>query len=228
MPYRDRCEGCHTELRGTDEVYVCSYDCTFCVRCSPGPERICANCGGELVRRARRTERGDERPVALPSSRLRGSPCEVSSPARSEDIEEVAPLFDAYRQFYRQPSDLALARQFLADRLRRSESTVYLARADGRAVGFVQLYPVFSSISCKPLWILNDLFVAAEFRQRGIASRLLERTKELARDTHAAGVLLDTAMDNPAQHLYEAHGWKQDREFLHYEWTAAAADDPVK
>ena len=78
------------------------------------------------------------------------------------DVDAVAPLFDAYRQFYQQPSDPALARAFIAERLARSESVIFLAERDGQAVGFVQLYPLFSSTAARPrrLWLLNDLFVS--------------------------------------------------------------------
>ena len=80
------------------------------------------------------------------------------------DTEVVAPLFDAYRQFYEQPADRALARAFIADRLERGDSVIFLAERNGRAVGFVQLYPLFSSTAARPrpLWLHNDLFVAPE------------------------------------------------------------------
>lgn len=81
--------------------------------------------------------------------------------ANRSDIERLTPLFDAYRQFYDRPSDLALCRDFLRRRLERGESVVFLAEEDGAILGFVQLYPLFSSTSARPgrLWLLNDLFV---------------------------------------------------------------------
>ncbi|TME71025.1 MAG: GNAT family N-acetyltransferase, partial [Chloroflexi bacterium] len=57
------------------------------------------------------------------------------------DLDDVAPLFDGYRQFYGQPSDLAAARAFLAERLRRDESVIFVAIADDVTLGFTQLYP---------------------------------------------------------------------------------------
>lgn len=137
--------------------------------------------------------------------------------ATLQDVERLVPLFDAYRQFYRRPSDPVSARRFLADRLARNESVVFLADQDGVTVGFAQLYPTFSSLSMKPWWVLYDLYVVPEARRKGVASHLLERAKQLARDTGADGLSLETARDNPAQTLYEAHGWKRDDVFLHYE-----------
>lgn len=87
--------------------------------------------------------------------------------ATPADVGEIAPLFDAYRQFYQKPSDVEAARRFLFARLSKNESVLFLARHEGRVVGFVQLYPVFSSIGLTRQWILNDLYVAPEARKLG-------------------------------------------------------------
>lgn len=136
------------------------------------------------------------------------------------DVDAVAPLFDAYRQFYQQPSDPALARAFIAERLARSESVIFLAERDGQAVGFVQLYPLFSSTVARPrrLWLLNDLFVLPSARGGGVARALMDRARRLGEETGAAGLELVTARTNaPAQRLYESLGWRHDDEFLRYE-----------
>ncbi len=231
MDYRDRCERCHAPLELLAEAYLCSYDCTFCPHCASSFRHTCPNCSGELVRRPRRSALGGAAIGRRESSEKReGVPLPPFGPAERigpAEVDEVAPLFDAYRQFYRESPDPALARQFLSDRLERGESTIYVVRSEGRAIGFSQLYPMFSSTACTPLWVLNDLYVVPEQRGRGVATLLLERAKSLARETGASGVILDTAVDNPAQHLYEAHGWRQDRAFLHYEWMRDTGDrDP--
>lgn len=136
------------------------------------------------------------------------------------DVESVAPLFDAYRQFYEQGSDPALARAFLAERLERKESVVFLAERDGRPIGFVQLYPLFSSTAARPrrLWLLNDLYVAPDARRGGAARALLLRARRLAEDTDAVGLELATAHTNhAAQRLYESLGWRRDEKFPRYE-----------
>lgn len=102
-------------------------------------------------------------------------------------IEFLTPLFDQYRQFYRQGSDPEGGREFLLDRMKRRESIVYLALQDGRAVGFVQLYPCFSSTSMKRLWILNDLFVSPTARRSGIGKALIARARELAIENQCQG-----------------------------------------
>jgi GNAT superfamily N-acetyltransferase len=136
------------------------------------------------------------------------------------DVDLVVPLFDAYRQFYQQPSDPALARAFLRERLARDESVILLAEQDGRAVGFTQLYPAFSSTALRPrrLWILNDLFVAPEARRRGVAQALLGAARRLAEETGAVGLELVTGRTNlTAQRLYQSLGWRHDDGFLRYE-----------
>lgn len=140
-----------------------------------------------------------------------------------DDLELLAPLFDAYRQFYRKPLDTALARQFLLERFERSESTIFLAiRPDGTALGFTQLYPSFSSASAARIFILNDLFVVPEARRTGVARTLLAAAKEFGRMSGAVRLTLSTEVTNTtAQALYESEGWIKQTDFYNYQldWT---------
>ncbi len=146
----------------------------------------------------------------------RASPLTIIS-ATPEHIELIVPLFDQYRQFYAQPSDLAAARQFVWERLTKQDSILFLALQAAVGVGFTQLYPSFSSVAMKRLWILNDLFVAPAARKHGIAAALLEHARQFAIATQAKGLVLETAFDNlPAQRLYEQQGWRKDEEFYRY------------
>src|SRR2546427_11895275 len=133
------------------------------------------------------------------------------------DLDDLAPLFDGYRQFYGQRSDPTAARGFLRARIERDESVLYLAYADREAAGFMQLYPSFSSVSLKRLWILNDLFVRSDVRRAGVGRALLDRARQHAIETGAKGLVLSTGVANKqAQTLYESCGWRQDDEFLQY------------
>lgn len=136
--------------------------------------------------------------------------------ARAEHIDQIAPLFDGYRQFYSQPSDIEAGRRFVLERLTNEESVIFVALNRLEAVGFTQLFPAFSSVSMKRLWILNDLFVSPAARHQGIARALLEYARQFAGETQAKGLVLETAIDNPAQHLYESLGWQRDTGFFHY------------
>jgi ribosomal protein S18 acetylase RimI-like enzyme len=138
--------------------------------------------------------------------------------AGPDDIDHVAPLFDAYRQFYGLASDPQLSREFLAARLERHESIVFAAGDRRNPIGFTQLDPSFGSLSAAPLLILYDLFVAPSARRRGVGRLLMERAREHALSTGARTIVLSTAVTNSvAQRLYESLGYRRDREFLTYE-----------
>lgn len=138
--------------------------------------------------------------------------------ATVHDLDAVALLFDAYRQFYRQPGDLDRARQFLQERFAHHESVILMAfDADATALGFTQLYPLFGSVRCVRKYLLNDLFVAPAARKRGVGARLLTSAAEFARASGAASMSLSTAIDNTtAQKLYESLGWKRETEYFEY------------
>lgn len=133
-----------------------------------------------------------------------------------EDIAKVAFLFDAYRVFYKQHSDLQAAFDFLEQRLDKEESTIFLATLKNDAVGFVQMYPIFSSVSLKRAWLLNDLFVAESARNQGVGEALLQQAKQYGKETNAAFIILQTADDNyKAQSVYEKNGWIKTQDFFY-------------
>jgi len=140
------------------------------------------------------------------------------SQATIRDLVDLVPLFDAYRQFYRQRSDPQLARTFLQQRIERHESVIFIAfDPNRRALGFTQLYPSFSSGKAAPLYILNDLFVAPDARRKGIGRLLLVRAAEFGRTAGAVRLRLSTEISNaPAQALYESLGWKRETAFCDY------------
>lgn len=141
--------------------------------------------------------------------------------ATAADSETIAPLFDAYRQFYQQATDLNGARAYLTERLEGGESVVFFALLDdGTPAGFTQLYPIFSSTAMQRAWLLNDLFVAPVTRRAGVGRALLERAHAFAQETHAKELMLQTAVDNiPAQRLYESLGWQRDNDYYVYMLT---------
>lgn len=138
-----------------------------------------------------------------------------------EDAALIAPLFDAYRQFYEQPADADAALAFITARLERGESVILLARRpDGSALGFCQLYPSFCSVLAAPIYVLYDLFVVPDARRLGVGRALLLAAEAHARATGHARMDLTTARDNrQAQALYESLGWVRDEVFLTYTRT---------
>jgi len=135
-----------------------------------------------------------------------------------ERLDNLVPLFDAYRVFYEQPSDPTAARNYLQKRLTNQDSVMFLARHEDQALGFTHLYPSFTSIRMRRLWILYDLYVIPEARRHGIGRALLEQARHFAQEYGAHRLELSTAKDNlPAQALYESLGYVRDQDFYFYE-----------
>jgi ribosomal protein S18 acetylase RimI-like enzyme len=133
-------------------------------------------------------------------------------------LAAVAELFDAYRQFYQQAPDLALATRFIQNRWAQQESLILVADSSTSGLlGFCQLYPSFCSVQAQPIYVLYDLFVAASARQAGIGRSLLLAAEAKARADGKTRMDLTTARDNfAAQSLYESLGWVRDEVFLSY------------
>jgi len=142
----------------------------------------------------------------------------TTRPATLKDLDAVAGLFDAYRQFYEQAPDLPLARRFIQERLQRNESVLIVAEVSaGKVAGFCQLYPTFCSVRAAPTYVLYDLFVSPEARGTGAGKSLMLAAEAHARKTGAARMELSTAKTNTvAQSLYESLDWARDEAFFVY------------
>lgn len=151
---------------------------------------------------------GPNAPAEAPDVRL----------ASIDDLAPAAQLFDEYRQFYGQPADPLLAARFLRERILREESQLLLAWGAGcRPLGFTQLYPSFSSVACRPIHILNDLYVSPDARGKGVARALLQAAVQLGRRRNSARLVLETAQDNTvARKLYEDFGFVLGNDFTSY------------
>jgi GNAT superfamily N-acetyltransferase len=136
------------------------------------------------------------------------------------DLAALAPAFDAYREFFTGKSDPHGSHAFLGERLRRDESVVFGAFAEQRAVGFVQLYPLFSSWYAQRQWFLSDLYVAPDFRRAGIAARLLDECTTYARETSSRSILVELPFSEPhLVQLYESAQYRRDAVFALYRLT---------
>ena len=136
------------------------------------------------------------------------------------DLDGLVNLFDKYRVFYEKESDKEGARGFLSERIYNNDSEIFVAEdADGKLIGFVQLYPLFSSTRMKRLWLLNDLFVEQFHRGKGFSKSLIQKAKELAKATGAAGLILETAKSNDiGNRLYPSTGFTLDLDHNYYYW----------
>jgi len=139
--------------------------------------------------------------------------------AKKEDLYDLAILFDFYRVFYKQESNLRGSKIFLEERMKNKESIIYVATYNGRMVGFTQLYPIFSSSTMEKMYVLNDLFVHPDYRNKSIGYSLLRHAQNFALENKFKGLVLATEKDNFAQKLYEKMGWVKDEVFFHYFWS---------
>ena len=135
--------------------------------------------------------------------------------SQPQDLEQIAQLFNAYRIFYKQSSDLNAATQFIQKRLQQQDSKIFVYKKDNQIFGFTQLYPTYSSISMKHAWILNDLYVDEQHRQKGVAEALMQHAIEFAKHTDAAYISLETCKTNlKAQALYKKLGFVPSTDML--------------
>ncbi|NWQ43193.1 GNAT family N-acetyltransferase [Bacillus sp. EB106-08-02-XG196] len=137
--------------------------------------------------------------------------------ATINELDSLTELFDSYRVFYKQDSDIEAAKSFLKERLLNEDSVVFIAYDESNPIGFVQLYPTFSSVSMKRSWVLNDLYVNASARKKGFGEKLIQKAIEFAEETGAKGLALETGQDNiAAQRLYEKIGFKKESNYFYY------------
>jgi ribosomal protein S18 acetylase RimI-like enzyme len=142
----------------------------------------------------------------------------ITRRANIKDLNKIAPLFDAYRQFYEQEPNLDFAAAFISERLSRNESIIFIAEDETQsALGFCQIYPSFCSVIAAPIYVLSDLFVSATARKAGLGKMLLEQAREHAQANNIPRMDLTTAKTNlNAQSLYESLDWVRDEIFYAY------------
>jgi len=143
-----------------------------------------------------------------------------SRKATKLDIKDLSKLFDKYRIFYENKTDVETAEKFLNERLQNGDSEIFVAEnEESKIVGFIQLYPIFSSTRMQKLWLLNDLFVDENYRGKGVSVLLINQSKKLCKQTEACGLILETAKTNEiGNHLYHKTGFTLDIEHNYYSW----------
>ncbi|MEH6992507.1 GNAT family N-acetyltransferase [Neobacillus drentensis] len=137
--------------------------------------------------------------------------------ATIQDLQRIVPIFDAYREYFGQIKDPEMVEEFLFDRFEHLESVIFIAEQQGEVIGFAQLYPVFSSLTLQRVWLLNDFYIAEEFRGSGVGTQLFTTVKEFTLLTKSKGIELSVEHTNKkAWSFWEKQGFKQDEEFRYY------------
>ena len=140
--------------------------------------------------------------------------------AKKSDLDQLSKLFDSYRMFYGKESNIDISKKFLESRLSNKDSKVFVCEVNNILTGFVQLYPLFSSIRVSKYWLLNDLFVDSEYRGNGYSKLLIDKAKELVKESNACGMMLETEKSNKiGNNLYPETGFKKNNLSNFYEWV---------
>ena len=137
--------------------------------------------------------------------------------ARQDDLDNLAVLFDLYRQFYECPSDPEAAKRWLQHNMEAQRSIIFTADTGSELLGLTQLYPALCSVDLVEYYVLYDLYVLADARRQGVARALMNAASHWAREQGAARLDLETARDNAAgQALYRDLGYTLDEIFLKF------------
>ncbi|MFP7298812.1 GNAT family N-acetyltransferase [Neobacillus niacini] len=137
--------------------------------------------------------------------------------ATIQDLPQIVPVFDAYREYFKQDKNPEKVEEFLFDRFEHLESVIFIAEQKGEVIGFAQLYPVFSSLTLQRVWLLNDFFIIEEFRGSGVGTQLFKTVKELTVLTKSKGIELSVEHTNQkAWRFWEKQGFMLDEDFRYY------------
>lgn len=137
--------------------------------------------------------------------------------AAIQDLSKIVPIFDSYREYFKQQKDPVRVERFLFEKFEHMESVIFIAQIEDEVVGFAQLYPVFSSLTLQRVWLLNDFFIAEEFRGSGVGTQLFAKVKEFTMLTKSKGIELSVEHTNKkAWAFWEKQGFKLDEEFRYY------------
>jgi ribosomal protein S18 acetylase RimI-like enzyme len=137
--------------------------------------------------------------------------------ADSSDLERLLPLAAGYREFYERRPDPAGERAFFERHLRDGSSVLFIAEEEGEVIGFTQLFASFSTVHLGPSFVLEDVYVIPNARNRGVGGALLDAALAFARENGAVGMSLETAATNQtAQRTYERCGWHREQRFVKY------------
>ena len=139
---------------------------------------------------------------------------------KTSDLDQLSILFNSYRIFYGKESNIDISKKFLESRISNKDSKMFICEVNNILTGFVQLYPLFSSVRVSKYWLLNDLFIDSEFRGKGYSKLLIDRAKELVLESGACGMMLETEKSNKiGTSLYQKTGFKINDLSNFYEWV---------
>lgn len=134
-------------------------------------------------------------------------------------LDQLVDVFEEYREFCGFERSKNETKDFLKKLIRNEESIIFVAvdSETDSIMGFVNLFPSYSSLALQRLWILNDLGVSSNFRGRGVSKALIHMVQEFAKETNAIRIELKTGLTNTtAQSLYRRMNFTVDSDNVYY------------
>lgn len=137
--------------------------------------------------------------------------------ATIKDLPKIVPIFDSYREYFKQQKNPLKVESFLFEKFVHLESVIFIAEQESEVIGFAQLYPIFSSLSLERVWLLNDFYISEEYRNNGIGKQLFAKVKEFTLLTKSKGIELSVEHTNRKDwKFWEKQGFRIDDEFRFY------------
>ncbi len=137
--------------------------------------------------------------------------------ANLDHLDQLTPMFIRYRELYGAMPQAEASREYLTERLNKNEAIILLAFEQDTLLGFCLVYPSFSSVSLRPTWIINDLYVSEEARGQHIARKLLQEISQQAHGNQAVRLRVSVNANNEiAKRLYESADFLEDKHFRNY------------
>ncbi len=132
------------------------------------------------------------------------------------DVDNLVPLFDAYRSFFAGESPTG-SKEFLAERLTKNDAIFFMSFEGDAASGFLTLYPLFSSWYATTIWFLSDLYVAPEYRNQRLGRKLVAAAQDLAKERASRSIMVEIPHREPhLMRFYESLGFERDKDFNLY------------
>ena len=131
-------------------------------------------------------------------------------------LEPLSQLLNAHRIEQGMPDNQPAVAHFLFERLINHEAVHFIAlkanaeeHAQPQGLGFIQLYPSFSSESLMPYWTVGALYVTPSVRQEGLGKALIAQALQLVRERGDEGLRAQlSTRETEARQLMQSMGFQ--------------------
>lgn len=99
-------------------------------------------------------------------------------------IDQFVIVVDEYRKFCGFNLSPEATKGFFKNLHKENKAATFIAISEEYEImGFINLYPSYSTLSLRKIWILNDLGVSSRFRRLGVAQALIKKSIEFAKES---------------------------------------------